>query len=178
MDILNLHGYKGNSENTMYHVLQELFPEAIIHSPAIDYDSLPPWHAFDYISQYLIKDLDLIVGTSLGGIFAMTLCVQYELKCQCIVLNPALHPCELLPKLGYNKRKLAEFQALELSNSEKIKNYENLLVLTGKDDDIVGDLSEEPLLQSRIKQINCGHSANGNAEAIAKIKREITSWLT
>jgi hypothetical protein len=109
----------------------------------------------------------------------MTLCVQYELKCQCIVLNPALHPWEVLPKLGYEKAEnLAEFKALYDKNFAKIENFEKLLVLSGKDDDVVGDLSEEPILKSRIKRINCGHSANGNDTAIAEIRREITSWLT
>jgi predicted esterase YcpF (UPF0227 family) len=178
MNILNLHGYKGNSENTMFRILEELFPEANIYSPSHNYDRTP-YHIAMNTASYLCGDLDLVVGTSLGGFFALNLCAEYSLKCPCIVFNPALHPWEVLPKLGYDKAEnLAEFKALYNKNFAKIKNLEKLLVLSGKDDDVVGNLSEEPQLQSRIKRINCGHSANGNAEAISKIKREITSWLT
>jgi predicted esterase YcpF (UPF0227 family) len=178
MNILNLHGYKGNSENTLYQILKDLFPDAVIHSPAIDYDNLTPKQAADDIASYTDEDLDLIAGTSLGGFFALNFWAGYSQKCSCAVLNPALHPWELLPKLGYNKAdNLTEFNALYNENFAQLENFENLLVLSGKDDNIVGDLSEEPVLESRIKRINCGHSAYGNAEATAEIKREIIAAL-
>jgi predicted esterase YcpF (UPF0227 family) len=180
-NILNLHGYKGNCENTMYQILKALFPKDNVISPNLneDYDYRHPTYTVP-TSSYM--DYDLIVGTSLGGFYALNLWTRYCMKNEtvpCIVFNPALRPWEVLPKLGYNHPLYLDgYKKLYNEHFSKVKNFDNLLILSGKDDDVVGDLSDEPLLQNCIKRIDCGHSASGNAKAIAEIKREIISFTS
>jgi hypothetical protein len=81
--IVNIHGYKGNGENAMYHILRDLFPDEQILSPQIDYDHLGPYEIITGVLGYDVRlpsdvvDRELqddrawlMVGSSLGAFVA------------------------------------------------------------------------------------------------------------
>lgn len=99
MKILNIHGYKGDSENSACRALRELGLDVI--SPQIDYDADSPENILETLKAVLIeKKPDMLVGTSLGGFFALALAVETGLPAR--MVNPCLMPFITLPELGYS----------------------------------------------------------------------------
>lgn len=99
MKILNIHGYKGSSENSACFALKELGFDVI--SPQIDYDAESPENILSSLSNVLSDSKpDVIVGTSLGGFFALVLAVEIDLPAR--LVNPCLMPFITLPELGYS----------------------------------------------------------------------------
>jgi len=199
--ILNIHGYNGSSENTMYHILSELFPDKEIISPQLDYDAKTPFQIRNALSALISQDVELIAGTSLGGFFAADLWAKHK-TIPTILFNPALRPWELMPKLGYisNDDISAEYQSVfeEARLRAKENDKDNFYVISGKRDEVVGVIDplgfslgfeefcqiEDNLTVGRvtmtgiwrpinIHRIDCGHSAAGDSNAIDQIKEII-----
>lgn len=100
MKILNIHGYKGSAQNSAYSALENLGCDVI--SPEIDYDVLTPKKTLEMLHRQIIdNEVDIIVGTSLGGFYAAVLSAQLNLPV--FLVNPCLMPFMYLPKLGYIK---------------------------------------------------------------------------
>lgn len=97
MKILYVHGYNGNPYGDSYTNLKtacannhELF--------TIDYDVTKPIDAIDSIHKFVREnDIELIIGTSLGGFLTMNVSGVSR-----IVVNPCWDPFVELPKIGYN----------------------------------------------------------------------------
>ena len=199
--ILNIHGYKGSSENAMYRILAELFPGKGITSPQLDYDAMTPSEIRKALDSLISEDVELITGTSLGGFFAADLWARHK-TIPAILLNPALRPWEQLTRLGYagNDSLNAEYQSVfedaRLNAEENDKD--NFYVISGKNDEVVGvidplgfSMGYEEFCQSEdnitigavamtgvwrpinVHRIDCGHSAAGDTEAIDQIKEII-----
>lgn len=99
MKILNIHGYKGSSENSACSVLKHLGFEVI--SPEIDYDFLSPENVLDILSQIIVdSDITYIVGTSLGGFFGAVLSARFNIPA--ILVNPCFLPFVTLPRLDFS----------------------------------------------------------------------------
>ncbi|MDE6774831.1 MAG: hypothetical protein K2J37_00765 [Ruminococcus sp.] len=99
MKILNIHGYKGSVENSACLVLKEMGFDVI--SPQIDYDTESFENILDNLRKIFTENMpDYIVGTSLGGAFALL--VSAENSVPVILVNPCLMPEITLPELGYN----------------------------------------------------------------------------
>lgn len=99
MTILNLHGYKGSANNSVYYVLVELGYNVI--SPQIDYDNILPKQLLSNLLQaYNDNNCSAVVGTSAGGFFAAQISVLKN--CPTVFINPCLLPFIYLPRLGYN----------------------------------------------------------------------------
>ena len=98
LNILNIHGYHGSSENAAYAALEKRCGN--ITSPSLDYDAKSPESIADDLRN-IIKDrkIDVIVGTSLGGFYAAFLSAEYNIPV--ILINPCLLPFLHLPRLGY-----------------------------------------------------------------------------
>lgn len=97
MKILNIHGYKGSSENTAKKILDQLGCQVI--SPALDYDKILPAQVFSDLEIILKQQSpDIITGTSYGGFFAAALCAKYQIPV--ILVSPCLLPFVHLPRLG------------------------------------------------------------------------------
>lgn len=98
MKILNIHGYKGSSENCAFSALSRLGCEIV--SPKLDYDAVSPEEVITELRDILsTEDIELIVGTSLGGFYAAVLAAETGLPV--LLVNPCLMPFYHLPKLGY-----------------------------------------------------------------------------
>lgn len=100
MKILNIHGYKGSAENAACLVLKEQCHDVI--SPQIDYDTENPEKILEELKNIFTENKpDYIVGTSLGGFFALLLSI--ESKIPAILVNPCLMPFITLPELDYGR---------------------------------------------------------------------------
>ena len=97
--ILNIHGYRGSRFNSAY---QALVNDYDVVSPEIDYDAERPGRILgDLRALVVTQKIDAIVGTSLGGFFALVLCANMDLPT--LTINPALVPGMYLPGLGYKR---------------------------------------------------------------------------
>jgi predicted esterase YcpF (UPF0227 family) len=198
--ILNIHGYKGSSENTMWQILRDLFPDEEIVSPQLDYDSSSPSEVRAFLDTLITADVELIVGTSLGGFFAVDLWARNE-TIPAILFNPALRPWEQLAKLeseGVPESFEAEYKSiLEEARAKAARlDKDNLRFICGKNDDVVGitplslalgykEFAQtgdaeiggievgELWMTTNISGIDCGHSAYGDSKAIDEIKEII-----
>ena len=97
--ILYLHGFAscGNSNKTA--VLKECFGETQVLSPDLPID---PVEAIRFIKKIIIeKDVDLIIGSSLGGFYASYFCELLAIKT--VLINPSTQPfITLAPYVGTN----------------------------------------------------------------------------
>ena len=131
MKILNIHGYKGSAENSACLVLKEQGHDVI--SPQIDYDTESPEKIFDELKNIFTKNKpDYIVGTSLGGFFALILSI--ESGTPTVLVNPCLMPFVTLTELGYN-RDISGFIKL-FGNFSQI-NQSNVCTIIGGADEVI-----------------------------------------
>jgi predicted esterase YcpF (UPF0227 family) len=185
--IINLHGYNGNSENAMYHILKDLFPDERIVSPQIDYEKTNPSEVVSMLRHDtpLFQDerLSLIVGTSLGALLAGALSYQVFANCSqnavpTVLLNPCLLPWQYLPLLGYTGDLYYEDYALMFAEfaraSVQADWLENACLLLGNHDETIDHDFCERLFacppEGMIARLDCGHSIAGDPPAIAKVK--------
>ncbi len=153
MIILNIHGYGGNPHNAAYTALQENGC-CDITAPAIDYAMQSPENILGKL-RYIIADkqIELIVGTSLGGFFAAVL--SAELNLPVIFVNPCLMPFHHLPRLGFQgniKPFIPLFGMLDKLESD------NVNCIVGADDEIIDthDFTERMLGNARFRRIPGG----------------------
>ena len=199
--IFNIHGYQGNSKNTMYRILTELFPDKEIVSPQLDYDVMAPLETRKALASLIPDDVELIAGTSLGGFYAVDLWAAHK-SIPTILFNPAFRPWELLTKLGFddNDSISAEYKSVfeNARLNAKGNDKDNLYVISGRNDAVVGaidplgfSLGLEEFCQTEdaygfgeaaktgvglpinVYMIDCGHSAADDANAIGQIKEII-----
>lgn len=131
MKILNIHGYKGSAENAACIVLKEQGHDVI--SPQIDYDTANPEKILEKLKNIFTENKpDYIVGTSLGGFFALLLSI--ESKIPAILVNPCLMPFITLPELDYG-RDISGFIKL-FGNFSQI-NQSNVCTIIGGNDEVI-----------------------------------------
>lgn len=131
MKILNIHGYKGSAENSACLALKELGHDVI--SPQIDYDAESPEKILDNLRKVFIENKPCyIVGTSLGGFFALLLSIEYDIPT--ILVNPCLMPFVTLTELDYSGD-INGFIKL-FGNFSEI-NQNNVCAIIGGNDEVI-----------------------------------------
>lgn len=158
MKILNIHGYVGNPHNAAYAALNGNGC-CDITAPPIDYDAESPENIRGKL-RYIIaeKQIELIVGTSLGGFFASVLSAQCNLPV--ILVNPCLLPFLHLPRLGFCgdiKPFVSMFGTIEKLSSS------NVSCIVGGQDEVIDthDFTKKLLYNARFRMIPDGkHSGS------------------
>ena len=86
MRLLYLHGLGSGAESRTPCVLKKAFPEAVIDHPELP---VSPKKAMEFLRKNYLEDdvYDLVIGTSLGGFFALALLFLWQKK---LVINPAM----------------------------------------------------------------------------------------
>ncbi len=131
MKILNIHGYKGSAKNSACLVLKEMGLDVI--SPQIDYDVESPQKILDKLKNIFTENKpDYIVGTSLGGFFALLLSAEYNTPV--ILVNPCLMPFVTLSEISYSED-ISGFIRL-FGNFADIRQ-ENISAIIGGHDDVI-----------------------------------------
>lgn len=131
MNILTIHGYKGNAHNAVYSALHSLGVDTI--SPQFDYSKDSPEYVFAELRKILDENqVDMITGTSLGGFFALTLAIERDLPV--MLTNPCLMPFLHLPRLGY-KGDIGGFMRIFPTFTDV--NPDNVFAVIGGEDEII-----------------------------------------
>ncbi|MCM1314666.1 MAG: hypothetical protein NC205_02870 [Prevotella sp.] len=134
MKILNIHGYKGSAENSACMTLKKLGHEVI--SPQIDYDSKRPRQILrDLIKIFDENKPDYIVGTSLGGFFALLVAKNTDVPA--VLVSPCLNPCVTLSELGYKMDKSRKMTFIVFKYMIEKMNFHNITAIIGGQDEII-----------------------------------------
>ena len=86
--IINIHGLYGTAENVNYKILSKLYSAAGVYSPQIHFEDRSPNGIVDELNA--VKDIDFIVGNSLGGFYAYVLSAKRNRPC--LLVNPCIPP--------------------------------------------------------------------------------------
>lgn len=131
MNILTIHGYGGNAENFACTSMRSLGFDTV--SPQIAYDDCAPEEFLNQMKDKIREyDCKMVVGTSLGGFFALALGIEFNLPT--FLVNPCLMPFLHLPRLGY-KGDIGGFMRI-FSTFTNI-NPDNVFAVIGGEDEII-----------------------------------------
>lgn len=96
--VLNIHGYHGSAQNSLYEALKENGYDVITVN--LDYEALGMERTAVFLGSIIEQEgVDGVAGTSLGGFFAVYCSAKYRLPA--LLVNPGLLPELILPRLGY-----------------------------------------------------------------------------
>ncbi len=98
--ILYLHGFGSCGQSTKTKLLKAYFGKDEVLAPNLPVD---PTEAILFIKKLIIEhDIDLLIGSSLGGYYASYFCELLEIKT--VLINPSTQPfITLAPFVGTNK---------------------------------------------------------------------------
>jgi len=141
--ILYLHGFASCGNSTKTNMLKDYFGEESVLAPDLPVD---PAEAIDFIRRQIFDhDIDLIIGSSLGGFYATYFTEQYGIKT--VLINPSTQPfITLAPYVGTNhfwcSGKAFEFTREHLNTLFEfavgsLKNPKRYLVLLQKGDEVL-----------------------------------------
>lgn len=155
MKILNLHGFMGKADNRTYAALCELMPKENIVSPKLDYMHTPPDELFCRLSDIiLVEGIDIIIGQSLGGFYALPLAMKHGIPC--ILTNPCLLPAEteVIVNSELNCDILDEYKDMS-----KLRYFGKAFILISDNDAIIPEnfvICKD--ISPNIKRVNGTHS--------------------
>ena len=143
--IIYIHGFGSSALGGKATLIKEHFGDEIL-LPSLSY---VPNLAIDTLEQLiqmlLIKKENVnLIGSSLGGYYAMYLANKYNIKA--VLINPAITPYKTLDKIGMamNYFDMSTFevtqkhiQFLETLEVDEIKKQENFMVLLQMADDLL-----------------------------------------
>ena len=171
--IINIHGLYGTAENVNYKILSKLYPVSEIYSPQIQFEDCSPSSIMGELNA--VKNIDFVVGNSLGGFFAYALSAKRNRPC--LLVNPCIPPTKYMkdPSFGYPEKFLDELKQLQES-AEAIKIHQpvcNTFVILGKDDEVLDSRFTKSYLKNvELYEIEGGHRISGTA--FKKLMKEIT----
>lgn len=97
--ILYLHGFGSCGNSTKTALLKRYFGDKQVYAPDLP---ISPIQAIAFVEKIINeKEIDLLVGSSLGGFYASYFCEKYKIKT--VLINPSTEPFETLkPYVGMN----------------------------------------------------------------------------
>ena len=170
MNVLYIHGYNGSPYGTSYTLFDSLIDKTSATLHTIDYDPAQPLEAIKSIKRYVRdNNIDLIIGSSLGGFLTMHLFGYSR-----IVINPCWDPATELPCLGYTGS-IEEYKRLLNTLIENLDSEERHLCsgCFAPDDELLGGKYLDTFQQyfHRTYTIPGGHRVS--AEAVTEIIEEV-----
>lgn len=143
--IIYIHGFGSSGNGGKATLFREYFEEEVI-APSLSY---VPNLAIDTLEQMiemlLEKDETVgLVGSSLGGYYAIYLANKYNIKA--VLINPAIYPYNTLDKIGmamnyYDGSTFevtqSHIQSLKAFEIQEIKNQEKFMTLLQTDDEVL-----------------------------------------
>ena len=182
--IIYIHGFGSSGHGGKASIFREYFEEEII-APSLSY---VPSLAIDTLEQLIEMLLDkeetvALVGSSLGGYYAIYLATKYNLKA--VLINPAIYPYNTLDKIGmamnyYDGTSFEvtaeHIQALKGLEVQEIPNQENFITLLQTEDEVLDYNDAVEKLPNSELVIEEG--GNHSFENIESYFRKISSFLT
>ena len=143
--IIYIHGFGSSGSGGKATIFKDYYKEEI-HLPSLSYVPTLAIHTLeDLIQMILVNDKNInLIGSSLGGYYAMYLANKYNLKA--VLINPAITPYKSLDKVGMatNYYDMSTFEitrdhieSLKTFEVHEIKNQKNFMVLLQKGDDLL-----------------------------------------
>ncbi len=143
--ILYIHGFGSSGFGGKATLFKEYFNDDII-MPSLSYVPALAIHTLEQLIVMLQKQGEKVslVGSSLGGFYAIYLANKYNLKA--VLINPAIVPYKTLDKIGMatNYFDLSSFevthehmQALKVLDVHGIENQKNFLLLLQQGDELL-----------------------------------------
>lgn len=181
--IIYIHGFGSSGHGGKATLFREYFEEEVF-APSLSY---VPNLAIDTLEQLIEVLLDKgenvgLVGSSLGGYYAIYLANKYDLKA--VLINPAIYPYKTLDKIGMQENYYdgSSFemtrehgQSLKSFEVEEIENQENFLTLLQTGDEVLDYTEAEEKLSDSELVIEEG--GNHSFENIESYFRKIGSFL-
>lgn len=181
--IIYIHGFGSSGQGGKSSLFREYFEEEVI-APSLSY---VPNLAIDTLEQLiellLEKDEKIgLVGSSLGGYYAIYLASKYDLKA--VLINPAIYPYKTLDKIGMARNYYDDtsfevtnthMQSLKSLEIDDIKNQESFLTLLQTEDEVLD--YNEALEKLPNSELVVEEGGNHSFENIESYFRKIGSFL-
>ena len=167
MNVLNIHGYGGRTQNFAYEALES--HGCTVTSPEIDYDMTSPEMILTRLRSIIAEqDIDLLVGTSVGGFFAAALSAQLHIPA--ILVNPYMMPFISFPE--YTKPYVAIFGTIARLDGHLVH------CIVGEKDELIGDhLFTKSLLENAKFRIVPGGKHSGETLHLSEYFGEILPYI-
>lgn len=144
--VLNIHGYRGSSQNSLYEALKENGYDVITMN--LDYDAFGMEKTAVFLDSIIEQEgVDGVAGTSLGGFFAVYCSAKYRLPA--LLVNPGLLPELILPKLGYGDIALVR-ECTRVRAALGTLEPGLLTTIIGTNDEVISDDSIKNYTQSLV----------------------------
>jgi len=143
--IIYIHGFGSSGFGGKATFFKEHFESEII-LPSLSYVPALAIHTLEQLIEMLLKSGENVnlVGSSLGGYYAIYLACKYDLRA--VLINPAIIPYKTLDKIGMSTNyfdmstfevTLEHLNALRVLEVKKVQNQENFMVLLQKGDEVL-----------------------------------------
>jgi predicted esterase YcpF (UPF0227 family) len=188
--ILYIHGYRSNSGARKAAELKQMFPDCKVLVPDLDYNHYTAQEMEAQIKEIIEKNhVDMLVGSSLGGFFA--LCATKWFEGPVWGINPAIHPVEqfnkhIVPKLQKRAPQLMPIAMKNLESYQKCedevfaklpKREHQINLALSTDDDTLGDhkdtIAAFPNADQVVWQDNSGHHCTRFPELKPNIQKTL-----
>lgn len=183
MIILNIHGFGSHGVGNKATILKNVFGKDKVLSPSLPNNPELAFQTLKNMVDVLLtfdKDI-LLIGTSLGGFFALNLSNEYGLKC--VLINPSINPyvglSNVINKLSINYFDMSHFvytqENINFLKSLKIENYDSskIMLILQKDDSVIDYKTTLEHFQN-IKNVHIGdgggHQCKNFDEYVSTIK--------
>jgi predicted esterase YcpF (UPF0227 family) len=177
--ILYVHGYNGKSNGESFQKLTkyaeaENFGGEKVEMYSFEYDEANPFKAVRALKYYYYeKNIDLIIGASLGGFIAAS--CEFARR---IVVNPCWSPSVELPKIGYSDS-VKDYEALEKSLGRFAEDEDGELCIGcfATEDEILGNKYRDNFGKSFKETYDIPGGHHLSEEAAKMIMTEIAPML-
>ena len=150
MNIIYLHGLSSSGNSNTSHRIKELFPKDNVIAPDLPVNPFDAIRLIDNILKPLPVNDTVVLGTSMGGMFA-----QQQAPYRRILVNPAFHVSTLLrdnigkkqpffsqrqdgtTEFDVTEELCRQYEDMESKQFEKADSAKNVIGLFGKDDETV-----------------------------------------
>lgn len=181
-----IHGYGSTGQALKAKTLQQMFPDAELLSPTLDYDHMPPRKVYNRLKEVIAAGMpEMIVGSSTGGYYALCCSQFYDGPIWCInpvrdILSTIDH---LVPPSGQDcpalQERRAQYERFDREIFQQLHPADGQLHFAlSTDDELLGDhhllLNRFPNHGTVIWKENCGHRFFRFAELKADIAASMT----
>ena len=188
MNIIYLHGLSSSGNSNTSHRIKELFPKDNVIAPDLPVNPFDAIRLIDNILKPLPVNDTVVLGTSMGGMFA-----QQQAPYRRILVNPAFHVSTLLrdnigkkqpffsqrqdgtTEFDVTEELCRQYEDMESKQFEKADSAKNVIVLFGKDDETVNCKLEYLDHYSLYHVFEGGHRMNN--EVIANVLVPVLTFL-
>jgi predicted esterase YcpF (UPF0227 family) len=183
--IINIHGYVGTADNTLFGIFKEIDTGIFTVSPQFDYDIMSPNDIYAYLMDMTVnfrfsaenglhlkgkvftdkngEIMPILSGHSLGAFWAY--CIGAELKVPVLLENPCFKPWETLPKcnaFGISKEYMEQYR--KLFEQYMYKLDKPLVTAVVSDNDELIDHSDISNVAGNVYLLQGEHSLANTAE--------------